>query len=74
MVLMTTKVGGREVPVVCPREHLHAVMREPWAKDMYRPRPYIVEGDHMHLVLNDLPPARPLLMRLRARLRKWWNT
>lgn len=52
VVLMTAPHLGRAVPVVCPRAHLGEVMRDPWAGELYDPRPYAVEGDHMHIVLG----------------------
>lgn len=70
VVLMTTRIHGREVPVVCPRERLADVMRSPWA-DLYKPRSYIVEGDHLHLELNDLPRRKSWLSRLADFVPRW---
>jgi hypothetical protein len=68
VMLMTTRMEGREVPVVCPREYLHVAMGDPWARYTYRPRAYLASGDHLHLRLNDLPPTLTRWGRVAA----WW--
>jgi hypothetical protein len=68
VVLMTNRIDGRDVPVVCPRDRLPEAMRDPWAERMYRPRPYLVAGDHLHLMLG--PRHRPSRL---CRLLRWWR-
>ena len=51
--LYRAKIGERWLPVVVPERHVAEVMRDPWAKDLYRPEPYAQAGDHLHLCLGE---------------------
>lgn len=62
IILMWSSHNGRRVPVVCPRDRLRDVMRQPEASGYDRPVPLLVEMDHLHLILPD-PPV-PLFRRL----------
>lgn len=65
---MWATIDGRRLPIVCPRDRLEDVMRQPWSEAYDRPAPLAEQGDHLHLILPGRVPG------IGERLLSWWRS